>query len=132
MNRPNEGILGAVERLGAADARDLLLHVFQKLSRSGIARNAGVDTANQDALAESISRLVEEGATVVVVLHELVPLAPLITRTVVIHDGIIGYDGPPLRTAPDGHVSTGHHHHARAATPRPVPPLQAPLDGRTP
>lgn len=94
--------------------------------------NAGVDTANQDALAESISRLVEEGATVVVVLHELGPLAPLITRTVVIHDGIIGYDGPPLGSDPDGHVTSGHHHHAMTATPRPVPPLQAPLDGRTP
>lgn len=41
------------------------------------------------------------------VTHELGPLAPLVDRTVVLRDGRLVYDGPPLDLT-DAH---GHHHH---------------------
>ena len=68
--------------------------------------NAGVDTANQEALAATLEVLVSRGATVLVVLHELGAMAPLVDRTVVIHDGKITYDGAPLT-----HSHGSHHHH---------------------
>lgn len=86
--------------------------------------NAGVDTTNQEALADTLAVLVERGATVVVVLHELGPMEPLITRSVVVHDGLITYDGPPL---PHAHGS--HHHHPRSSPMAVVPAVTAPLDG---
>ena len=42
--------------------------------------NAGVDHPSQDGLAETLGDRSDAGATVVVVLHELGPLAPLIDR----------------------------------------------------
>ncbi len=85
--------------------------------------NAGVDTANQEALASTLEVLVSLGATVLVVLHELGPMAPLVDRTVVIHDGKITQDGVPL-----AHSHGAHHHHAQADLVSHVPPLSAPLD----
>ena len=57
--------------------------------------NAGVDHASQQAIAEAMTRMVGQGATLVVVLHELGPFAPLIERTVEMASGRIVYDGPP-------------------------------------
>ncbi|WP_283134858.1 metal ABC transporter ATP-binding protein [Rhizohabitans arisaemae] len=56
---------------------------------------AGVDAASQQALAASMRRVAGEGKTVVLVAHELGPLAPVITRVVVLTDGEIVKDGPP-------------------------------------
>lgn len=90
---------------------------------------AGVDITNQRALADILGRLKSSGATVVLVAHELGPLAALVDRTVVMTDGRIVYDGAPLsdhalhqpaygeaapeqaRRAIDAH---GHHHHSPA------------------
>ena len=68
---------------------------------------AGVDLANQQALAEALAVLKQRGATIVLVAHELGPLDPLIDRAVVMRDGRIAYDGP-LRSHADG--AHGHHH----------------------
>ena len=67
--------------------------------------NAGVDLANQEAIAGTLAGLAGAGATIVVVLHELGPFADLIQRTVVLREGRVVYDGPPRRAA-----------HARATT----------------
>lgn len=60
---------------------------------------AGVDLPNQQALAEALAALSAKGATVVLVAHELGPLAPLVDRAVVLRDGRIAYDGPALSDA---------------------------------
>jgi zinc transport system ATP-binding protein len=56
---------------------------------------AGVDHSSRQAMAGIVARLVSEGTTIVVVLHELGPLAPLITRVARLEAGAIVSDGPP-------------------------------------
>lgn len=95
---------------------------------------AGVDLGSQRALAETLRTLVSRGATIVVVAHELGPLAPLIDRAVVMRDGRVTYDGPPADLPPDPHG--GHHHphdpHDTAdATSGEGPGVLAPLDRMT-
>ncbi|MFC0039107.1 metal ABC transporter ATP-binding protein [Actinomadura rayongensis] len=48
---------------------------------------AGVDAGSQTALAKVLAELVAGGRTVVLVAHELGPLAPLVTRTVRLEHG---------------------------------------------
>jgi zinc transport system ATP-binding protein len=86
--------------------------------------NAGVDLASQDAIAATLDRLIGAGVTILVVLHELGPFEPLITRTLVMRQGRVVHDGPPPTTAFDGH---DHHHppYSRIATPD----VQGPLEG---
>lgn len=55
---------------------------------------AGVDAANQQVLAEVLQRLVDRGVTLVVVTHEIEPLAPLLTRVVTVDTGRITADVP--------------------------------------
>jgi zinc transport system ATP-binding protein len=85
---------------------------------------AGVDLDHQELLARSIGELVSEGRTVVVVLHELGPLAPLITRVVALRDGRVVYDGPGRAVDVHLHGSEDHVHDARPAGPAllPAPP----------
>lgn len=68
---------------------------------------AGVDLPNQQALADALHVLSDRGATVVLVAHELGPMAPLIDRAVVMRDGQVAYDGPPLASED---VATAHLH----------------------
>lgn len=94
--------------------------------------NAGVDLDSQQAIAGTLASLAGEGATIVVVLHELGHLADLIQRSVVLREGRVVYDGPPLASPSehDPHHEHGHHH--RHSTPPVVrPPVKAPLDGRS-
>ncbi|MCY7396505.1 MAG: ABC transporter ATP-binding protein [Nocardioides sp.] len=76
---------------------------------------AGVDLPNQHALADALGQLKQRGATVVLVAHELGPLAPLVDRAVVMRDGRKAWDGAPLA---DHEVhqpwldETHSHHHA--------------------
>ncbi|CAL9569568.1 metal ABC transporter ATP-binding protein [Streptomyces sp. Tu 3180] len=79
---------------------------------------AGVDLASQEVLAETLRHQVAEGATVLLVLHELGPLEPLIDRAVVLRDGCVLHDGPPPK-AVGQHALPGHDHvhpHAPAGT----------------
>ena len=56
--------------------------------------NAGVDHASQEAIAETLGARAAAGASVVVVLHELGPFAPLIDRVIALREGRVTYDGP--------------------------------------
>ena len=90
---------------------------------------AGVDLPNQEALADALGRLKARGATIVLVAHELGPLEPLVDRAVVMRDGRLVYDGPPLAQA-DVH---GDHHHAEPGhhvdhAPRVASPLESVTD----
>jgi zinc transport system ATP-binding protein len=93
---------------------------------------AGVDLPNQQALADTLDRLHRRGATVLLVAHELGPLAPLVDRAVVMRDGRAAYDGPPLRDHEVhqpwlGEPHTHHHHPSVDATDH-APVINAPLD----
>ncbi|MFD4501777.1 metal ABC transporter ATP-binding protein [Streptomyces sp. NPDC058457] len=70
---------------------------------------AGVDLASQEILAQTLREQVEQGITVLLVLHELGPLEPLIDRAVVLRDGCVLHDGPPPR-ALGQHALPGHDH----------------------
>ncbi|MGN6129180.1 MAG: metal ABC transporter ATP-binding protein [Nocardioidaceae bacterium] len=84
---------------------------------------AGVDVVSQEQIAGILERLIHQGATMLLVLHELGPLAPLITRTLVMRDGRVAYDGPPLAAF---HEADGHHHPELAR--HRAPTVSAPLD----
>lgn len=93
---------------------------------------AGVDLPNQQALALTLGTLKERGATIVLVAHELGPLAPLIDRALVMRDGRLVYDGPPLadhevHADEFGEAHTHHHHPVRAPRDH-APHLGSPLD----
>jgi zinc transport system ATP-binding protein len=93
---------------------------------------AGVDLPNQQVLADTLRVLSGRGATIVLVAHELGPMAPLIDRAVVMRDGRVAYDGAPLADhevhSPDfGEAHT--HHHAATAHDDHAPHVGSPLDG---
>jgi zinc transport system ATP-binding protein len=88
---------------------------------------AGVDAANQRLLAATLGRLAGAGRTLLIVAHELGPLAPLVGRVVVLRAGRITYDGPPLPEGEgtyhrhDPHPQQAHHR----AVDRPADPIAA-------
>lgn len=86
--------------------------------------NAGVDHVSQEAIAETLGSRAAAGASVVVVLHELGPFAPLIDRVVALREGRVTYDGPPDQLVEGG--GQGHHHDEDLAW---ITPVQAPLEG---
>ncbi len=88
--------------------------------------NAGVDLASQEQIARTLAERASAGATLVVVLHELGPFAPLIQRAVVLREGRLVYDGPPAGVL-DDHDHT--HHHPAPNPPDFVPGVRAPLEG---
>ncbi|MEZ5179498.1 MAG: metal ABC transporter ATP-binding protein [Acidimicrobiales bacterium] len=71
---------------------------------------AGVDAANQEVLADTLATLAAAGTTILLITHELGPMAPVITRTLALRAGRIVYDGP-AQDAPDEHDDGWHHHH---------------------
>lgn len=75
---------------------------------------AGVDTANQHVLAETLAKLAARGTTIVLITHELGPATPVVTRTIELRAGAIVYDGPSS-LAPDEHDDLWHHHHGRTS-----------------
>jgi zinc transport system ATP-binding protein len=82
---------------------------------------AGVDAASQEAFAESVRNFVHGGGTVVLVAHELGPLQPVVSRAVVVHDGVIAHDGPVPR--PAGHHAHPGHDHVHPHAPGDEPGL---------
>ncbi len=90
---------------------------------------AGVDLHHQQVLADALGTLKQRGSTVVLVAHELGPLAPLVDRAVVMKDGRISYDGPPVALP-----GTPDHHHGQHPGPGSarrhdhVPHVSAPLE----
>jgi zinc transport system ATP-binding protein len=99
---------------------------------------AGVDLASQQTFADTLEELSGQGTTILLVLHELGPLARLIDRTVVLRAGTVQYDGAPVEHGEDdpghGHERPGHDHVHPHDTPteapgRPVcPPGPTPLE----
>ncbi len=90
---------------------------------------AGVDLDSQETFAALLAGLVERGVTILLVAHELGPLAPLISRTVVMRDGRVAYDGTPL----DSFLEIGHDSHAHHAPEQRVlrdhaPDVTAPIE----
>ncbi len=79
---------------------------------------AGVDRPSQEAFAATMARLVGEGLTVLVVLHELGELAPLVTRAVVLRHGRVVHDGAPPR--PHGGHDALEHDHVHPHEPAPL------------
>jgi zinc transport system ATP-binding protein len=71
---------------------------------------AGVDRASQEALARTVARLRDRGVTVLVVTHEVGPLADVVNRALVMHEGRITYDGPLTRVLAAGHADSHHVH----------------------
>lgn len=80
---------------------------------------AGVDSSNQLSLAQTLGHLTTMDVTMLLVAHEIGPVAPLLTRAVVMADGRARYDGPPGPVLggpghdvlhPLVHGDSGHHH----------------------
>ena len=89
--------------------------------------NAGVDLVSQQAISGTLASMAEQGATIVVVLHELGHLADVIQRSVVLREGRVAYDGPPY-DSPTEHEH--HHDHHRPTAPSVLrPDVNAPFDG---
>ena len=76
---------------------------------------AGVDADSQDTLAGALGHLSRQGGSVVLVAHELGPLAGLIGRAVVMGGGRVLSDGPPPE--PEGHHAHADHVHTHAHEP---------------
>jgi zinc transport system ATP-binding protein len=90
---------------------------------------AGVDVQSQQAFADALSTLVARGATIVLVAHELGPLGPLVDRAVVMRDGRVAYDGPPIDAFTDADPLHGHvHHHVGDETAADPLTVASPLD----
>ena len=89
---------------------------------------AGVDADSQDTLAGALGHLSRAGGSVVLVAHELGPLAQLIGRAVVLGDGRVLSDGPPPE--PEGHHAHPDHVHVHPHE-TPEPPRRSVLDPRT-
>ena len=85
---------------------------------------AGVDLPHQEMLAGSLGVLKGRGATIVLVGHELGPLAPLVDRAVVLAHGHVTYDGAPLDEQQVHH----HHHDLRSERHDHTPHVGSPLD----
>jgi zinc transport system ATP-binding protein len=69
---------------------------------------AGVDLTSQEVLADALRRKVADGSSVLLVLHELGPLAPLIDRAVLLRDGRVERVAHPERLHdPDCHPHDG-------------------------
>jgi zinc transport system ATP-binding protein len=82
---------------------------------------AGVDAHSQETLAGTLRDLVGQGRTVVLVAHELGPLEPLITRSVVLDQGHIVHEGrPPI---PRGDCARPGHDHVHPHAPAEEPGL---------
>lgn len=82
--------------------------------------NAGVDLVSQEAIARALRTLRDEGHTIMVVLHELGPLADLINRTIVLREGRVAHDAP---------VDHDHGHDAHCDVPAPTPDVVPGLAG---
>lgn len=137
--RDKKAIADAIDVVGLADRSQLGISQLSggQQQRALIARalagepdllvldepTAGVDVANQRALADALAVLKARGATIVLVAHELGPMEPLIDRAVVMRDGRVAYSGAPP-TGADGH----DHHHPTSGTHDHVPHVGSPFD----
>jgi zinc transport system ATP-binding protein len=78
---------------------------------------SGVDHDHQESLAELLGGLVDEGASVLLVAHELGPMRGLIDRAVTIDEGRVTYEGRAAGVPFEEHEQV--HHHIEPQEPRP-------------
>ncbi|MDR1295699.1 MAG: ATP-binding cassette domain-containing protein [Bifidobacteriaceae bacterium] len=86
--------------------------------------NTGLDAESQDALVRALQRdttptTAHAPMTLIMVLHEIGPYAPLITRSVILRDGLVAEDRAAAPTPHDPAHPLGDPHHAH---PGPIPP----------
>lgn len=91
---------------------------------------AGVDLLSQQTFADVLQTLIRQGTTIVLVAHEMGPIEPLVSRTVVMRDGRIAYDGTPLASFHEVHHHHGHHHPELEHGVDYTPSVDTPLDRR--
>ena len=124
----------ALEALGVADLRDRRVQEMSggQQQRVLIARalvrepallvldepTSGIDLPTQESFVKVLGHLRDAGTTVVVILHEIGPFAPLIDRAVVLRHGRVVHDGPPP-PARGEHGEAGHDHTHPHADPEP-------------
>lgn len=137
--------MAALEQLGVADlaSRDVGSLSGGQQQRVLIARAmvrepqilvldepmTGVDLQSQVALVHTLDHLKADGAAIIVVLHEIGPLASLIDTAVVLDHGAVTFAGPPPKDL-GVHALPGHEHTHAHADPR--PPASGPeLEVRT-
>lgn len=89
----------------------------------------GVDLQSQVALVHTLDHLKADGAGIVVVLHEIGPLASLIDTAVVLDHGKVSYRGTPPQDL-GIHAVPGHEHTHAHEDPR--PPASGPMLGVRP
>jgi len=123
-----ERVAAALAQVGLADrASEATIHLSggqqqRVLIARALVRNpellimdepvAGVDQPTQEQFAETLAGLIAQGITIIVVLHELGELAPLITRAIVLRQGVVVHDGaPPPATGSHGEPDHVHVHH---------------------
>jgi zinc transport system ATP-binding protein len=139
--RPERGsaarVHDALDRMGVADlaTRDVARLSGGQQQRVLIARAlvreprllildeplAGVDLESQLAFAHALGHLKEEGVGILIVLHELGPIARHIDRAVVLAGGCITHEGEPPQDL-GVHALPGHEHehpHEGSATSHP-------------
>ena len=81
---------------------------------------SGVDHENQESLAELLGGLVNEGASILLVAHELGPMRSLVDRVVVLEDGRVVSTGGVAAAVHEEHDQV--HHHTDPPDPRPEVP----------
>lgn len=81
---------------------------------------AGVDQGHQQVLVAVMRRLVERGATLVIVTHEVDALAEIVTRAIVVRGGRVEQDCAPAQLTADAQAHT-HHEGEGDPTPSGLP-----------
>lgn len=89
---------------------------------------AGVDRGHQQVLVAVMRRLVERGATLVIVTHEVDALADIVTRAIVVRGGVIEQDCAPGSLTADAQQHT-HHAGEHDPAPSPLPSTLVPTKG---
>jgi zinc transport system ATP-binding protein len=92
---------------------------------------AGVDLASQETFAQVVKSWRSRGRTVLVVLHETGPLVDLITRTVVLRDGRVVYDGAPVESFEEASHEHAHAHGQSRLHVDYRPDVRTPVDRAT-
>jgi len=73
---------------------------------------AGVDGSSAEALTRTLARLVADGRTLLIVTHDVAPLAPILTRVVAVADGsVVGDEPAHLALSPASALSHGIYGH---------------------
>ncbi len=99
---------------------------------------AGVDAENSEALTRTLARLVDDGLTLLVVTHDVAPLAPILTRVVAVADGVVVGDEPASVALSPGsalgvglfaHPGHDPHHAAAGDAGSPDDPVRSPAPG---